>query len=456
VRSLFVKIFIWFCFTLFVGFFASLVATGVFLHHGLFETPRAEISKSGLALSGVTAAEIYERQGGQALADYFRRIEHAGEVKLFLLDESGKELTGAQVPDDAESLAQRARLNKEMLVEGTEQMIMRAMPIRGPKGVSYIILGTIRRPPPRAWTRASIRLIALLFTAGILCYVLARHLSTPLRLLQNTARQLARGDLSARVAPNLRRRRDEIGQLGEDFDRMAERLEDLIDSHQRLLRDISHELRSPLTRLHVALELARQKSGEAAAAALDRIEKESERLNALIGQVLTLGRLEREQEGVALEPVNLTELLEEIVSDADFEARGKNCEVKLEKFESVMVSGHPEILRSAVENVVRNAVRYTPERSHVSVSLMTEPPAQRSVALIRIRDFGPGVPDGELSKIFRPFYRVSESRDRRTGGAGLGLAIALRAVQIHGGNILALNAEGGGLELQIRLPVNIR
>jgi two-component system sensor histidine kinase CpxA len=277
-----------------------------------------------------------------------------------------------------------------------------------------------------------------------------------LRLLQNTARQLARGDLSARVAPNLRRRRDEIGQLGEDFDRMAERLEDLIDSHQRLLRDISHELRSPLTRLHVALELARQKSGEAAAAALDRIEKESERLNALIGQVLTLGRLEREQEGVALEPVNLTELLEEIVSDADFEARGKNCEVKLEKFESVMVSGHPEILRSAVENVVRNAVRYTPERSHVSVSLMTEPPAQRSVALIRIRDFGPGVPDGELSKIFRPFYRVSESRDRRTGGAGLGLAIALRAVQIHGGNILALNAEGGGLELQIRLPVNIR
>jgi two-component system, OmpR family, sensor histidine kinase CpxA len=455
VQSLFIKIFIWFCLTLIAGVLASLVVASTILQQGISQNPRsAHMSRSGLALSGVTAVEILEHQGEPALMGYFKKIEHVAGVGLFLVKERGKEVTGRTLPKGAKRLINRAIIEDKMVSEGTEHLILRAVPFRDSLGSIYVILGQTDLPAHLSWNDIVIRILALLFTSGILCYVLARHLTTPLRTLQNAARQLTLGNLSVRVDPKLGKRNDEIGDLSGDFNRMAERLEDLIDSQKRLLRDISHELRSPLTRLNVALGLARQKSGPETTAALDRIEKESERLNGLIGQMLTLGRLEqsREVEDVAL--LSLDEIVEEIVSDANFEVHSKNSGVQLLCSSVLNIKGHAETIRSAIENAVRNALRYTPEGTQVEVSLLRDGSATGPTAVIQIRDHGPGVPETELSKIFLPFYRVSESRDRRSGGTGLGLAIAWHAAKLHGGSIVAKNADTGGLMLEIRLPLD--
>jgi two-component system, OmpR family, sensor histidine kinase CpxA len=454
-RNLFAKIFVWFCVTLFAGVLASLLATGILMEHGVFETLSAQVSKAGLALAGVTAAQIYEDQGKPSLQDYFNRVQDTGGGRLFLVDETDREVNGHALSGTALALLPRARAENGVVAAHTRQTTIRALAIKGPKGSSYVLLRETRRPLPRSWPRIFIHLLALLVTGGVLCYVLARHLSTPLRVLQNAARRLAEGDLNVRVAPELGARKDEIGQLAVDFDSMAARLQDLLDSHQRLLRDISHELRSPLTRLRVALELARQRSGPQAEDAIHRIEKESDRLNSLIAQLLTLARLERGLDGESREVVDLRELLEDVVADANFEAGSETCTEHYEDSVPLFVEGHPELLRSAIENVIRNAVRHTLEGSRVEVTLSMDPSAKDATAVIRIRDHGPGIPEEELSKVFRPFYRTSEARDRHTGGAGLGLAIAWRAVQVHAGSITAQNASGGGLLVQIRLPLKI-
>lgn len=220
-------------------------------------------------------------------------------------------------------------------------------------------------------------------------------------------------------------------------------------SQQRLVGDVSHELRSPLARLSVALELARLKAGVEASPALDRIELEAERLNELIGQLLTLAKMES---GVSVPPttaVALGQLVQQIVADASFEAASRQREVRLLKCDDCQTEGSPELLRRAIENVVRNAVRYTAESTAVEVALERD----NNQAVISVRDFGQGVPTDSLDQLFEPFYRVAEARDRQTGGIGLGLAITKSAIQLHGGQISATNAAGGGLEIKLTLPV---
>jgi two-component system sensor histidine kinase CpxA len=298
----------------------------------------------------------------------------------------------------------------------------------------------------------SFRLLAIFIVASIFCYWLAWYLTAPARKLRTATRQFASGDLTTRVGPQLGGRKDELSQLGQDFDLMAERIEALVNAQHRLVGDISHELRSPLARLNVALELARQRAGEEAGGALDRIERESERLNELIGHLLTLTRLESGGEKITKEPVELDRLVNDIADDADFEARTRNCKVKVVKSEAVMINGMEEMLRRAIENVVRNAVRYTSEGSEIEINLSLSR-GDQSKAIITVRDYGPGVQDDQLPNLFRPFYRVDDSRNRQSGGAGIGLAITEKAVLLHGGNVSALNAADGGLIVKIILPV---
>ena len=205
----------------------------------------------------------------------------------------------------------------------------------------------------------ALRLLVVVITGGVVCYGLARYLTSPVSKLQKATQQLAGGDLSARVGPALEKRGDEFADLGRDFDLMAERIEWLINSQHRLLSDISHELRSPLARLNVALELARQRAGSEAAPSLDRIEREAERMNELIGQLLGLARLDKDAEVGQQERVSLTNLLSEVTADADFEAGSSKRRVRIIESEDCIVTGSTKLLRSAIENIVRNGLRYT-------------------------------------------------------------------------------------------------
>jgi two-component system sensor histidine kinase CpxA len=238
------------------------------------------------------------------------------------------------------------------------------------------------------------------------------------------------GDLAARAEMN---RRDELGELAETFNRMADRIQTLLAAERRLLLDISHELRSPLARLAVAVELAR--SGEDRGGALDRIQKEADRLNALVGELLQVTRAEGDPASLRREPAPLGELVRDIVEINRIEANARGCELKLEVSGAATIEGEPELLRRAVENVIRNAIRHAPRGTAVEVTVRG--------SSISVRDYGPGVPEQALARIFDPFYRCENDRDRSSGGVGLGLAIARRAVELHRGRITARNANPG-------------
>jgi two-component system sensor histidine kinase CpxA len=241
---------------------------------------------------------------------------------------------------------------------------------------------------------------------------------------------------------------------------MAERIERLVDSQSRLLKDVSHELRSPLARLGVALGLARQRGTPEVEPSLNRIELEADRLNQLIQRLLTISRLESGTDGLRKTRLSLRELVEQVARDAEYESPGRGCRVTAstttDAAEEFLVEGDADLLRSAVENVVRNATRYTSEGTAVEVQLERQPAANGNgdEIVVRVSDSGPGVPDEALAKIFEPFYRLDDARNRQTGGAGLGLSIADRAIRLHGGQLRASNRKEGGLQVEIRIPAD--
>ena len=397
------------------------------------------------------AAETYEREGQAALAAYSDRVERDHHINIFLFDRQLRELAGRKTPERAPGLAQHVFTSQapEFADDGPPGLM--AHPITSTSGAQYVLVAQLpmmMRSPP--FGDHLLHLVAILTVSGLFCYWLARYLTAPLTKLRAATQELARGNLRARVAPAFGNRRDELASLGADFDLMAEKIEALVTSQRRLLGDISHELRSPLARLNVALELARQRAGEDAAPALQRIQREAENLNEMIGQLLALTRLESGAEGVNKTPFNLAELVREIVDDANYEARGRNRSASLTCPEVCSFTGSEQLLRRAIENVVRNALQYTAEQSEVEVKLEC---ANDSAVLIKVRDHGPGVPEQALDQLFRPFYRVDEARDRNSGGTGLGLAIAERAIRLHGGTVKAANVSTGGLAVTIVLPV---
>lgn len=372
----------------------------------------------------------------------------------WVLTPAGEAVDGPEPPPEIAAFARRVSAAGEQIAEREGASHMVGRPVTGPDGGRRVAIVAVRRPPGLADLFApgvlGWRLALLTVVVGGVCLWLAWTLTAPVAALRGAARQLTGGDLTTRVPPEITRRHDEIGDLARDFDAMAARLEVLIGAQRRLVRDVSHELRSPLARLSVALELARRKVGDAGAEELDRIELEAERLEALVGQLLTLSRLEAGEAGARLEPLDLAALVAAVAADAEFEATANGVSVTVDAPEACTGRGDEDALRSAVENVIRNAVHFTSPGSAVEVRLAVD----GTTAVLSADDRGPGAPEESLPDLFEPFFRVEEARQRSPGGAGVGLAIAARIVELHGGTISARNREGGGLEVAIRLPLH--
>jgi two-component system, OmpR family, sensor histidine kinase CpxA len=404
------------------------------------------------------AAAIYEQSGQSALREQFHQTETARHLRVFLFDNSWKEVSGRPAPDWMERILN----GKQPKPGGVPAFLLPFHFVRqsaaGPSGRQYVLVAELPPGPIFLLGRSNLHgwgIFIAVLTSGLVCYLLTSYLTGPVVRLRAATQQLAAGDLSARAgASGLKSgRRDEIAGLVRDFDGMAERLETLVNEQNRLLNDISHELRSPLARLNVALGLAWQRTGPDAASVLARIELESTRLEEMIDRLLTLSRLEAGQALLDRSSLRLGELMQEITKDADFEAQSRHCHVRCTIAQECEITGSPSLLRSAIENVVRNATRYTSEGTDVTVDLESATIPAGEIAVIRVCDHGPGVPEAALDKLFRPFFRVDDARGRQTGGSGLGLAITDRAVRLHGGTVRAANQPGGGLCVEIRLPI---
>lgn len=309
-----------------------------------------------------------------------------------------------------------------------------------------------RPPPPHEGGRKPhgppgpmLPIIAGSIVSIIFAALLAWYFARPIRSLRRAFEAVAGGALETRIGASMGKRRDELADLGQNFDHMAERLQGLVEGQRRLLHDVSHEMRSPLARLQAATDLIRQQP-ERSAEFVARIERDTARMDRLVGELLTLARLDAGITGKHGDAVDLREVIAGIVDDARFEAERKGCIVAVEIDDAAVVHGSHELLHRALENVVRNAVRFSPEGASVAVSAELTDGRQR----ITVADRGPGVPAAELETIFEPFFR---SGTHGSAGYGLGLAISRRIVEAHGGRISAANRDGGGLRVTLELPI---
>jgi signal transduction histidine kinase len=454
--GIFLQSFIWFWIIM-----TAVVAT-LFAIHQMTETTSEEayarkIVGASLTFFAGIAIERYERADMHGLADAISRLKSSADIDVYFLNEEDSELTGRQAPPEALALAARTGNDGNIAIALSHKRDFAAIRIVGAKGQSYTVVGAV---PDMFYHHISeeiflwiMRLLMVLIVSSIACYLLSRYMTKPIIKLREAAKRLASGDLTVRVAPAVGARRDEIGELARDFDIMAERVEALLAAQQQLLGNISHELRSPLSRIGVALELAERHSTPEAGKYLGRIELETERLNELIGRVLAFTRLENGLGDVKKEPFDLAEVIREVAADAEFEAQGTGKTVRVAQSETCVVSGIRDLVRSAIENIARNAIRYTAEGTEVVIALCRSREGAVPAAKITVRDYGPGVPEDDLDKIFRPFYRIGEGRERETGGTGLGLAITERAILLHGGSVRAITAPEGGLIVVILIPL---
>ena len=343
----------------------------------------------------------------------------------------------------------------------------------------YILRGSYPRQIYIPYREMLPRLLISLVVSLIVTFVITLMMTRPIGLLRTAARELAQGNLRARVEwprggatgrEDARIEKDELRGLVLDFNEMAERLEQMVDAQKLLLRDVSHELRSPLARLSVALELAHEEADAAAAKLngpetrqscaqlheqLNRIGRETERLNDLIGQLLGLSSLESTRKLPETETVGLRDIVCDLLPDMEYEAQRRGCRVTLDDGANLRPSvlGSHMLLKRAVENVIRNAIAYTSEGSTVTVSLRKEDRLLGDMAVVAVQDCGPGVPEEQLQAIFRPFHRLDDARQRSTGGYGVGLAITDRAIRLHGGEVHAKNAAEGGFIVELWLPL---
>lgn len=455
-NRLFIKIFLWFWLAMALVWSIFLVQD-LLSHNEEIEARFHALTEQRLLLSGWTALRVHYRGGETGLAQFVREMEQEeGTLYPYVLTGERKELAGRNLPPEVLETAEVAFASGTARITFPERGVFAGRSFETRAGNRYAV---VQRMPSRLdlpaqgpWHIVG-PWLAVLTVSGLVCYWLARYLLSPVATLGEATRSIAEGDLETRVSDRIGHRGDELSELGRDFDAMAERIGSLLAGQRQLLSDISHELRSPLARLYVALGLARRHVTEPGQDALDRIERETERLNDLIGELLSLTRLEGGDGPPRREAVDLDALVSKVVEDADYEARGANRHVRLVRAAGGFALGYEELLRRAVENVVRNAIRYTAEGSEVEVFVDRLAANGDSRAVIQVRDHGPGVPPDALGRLFEPFYRIGEARDRESGGAGLGLAISQRAVRLHDGEIEARNADDGGLLVEIRLPL---
>jgi two-component system sensor histidine kinase CpxA len=447
-HSLFLKIFLWFWVTV-IAIGISLVLTFL-LQPGRMSSHWHDGLISSARYSGAVAVEEAELHGTAAASLYMKQMGSSSHTHACLFDEAGNAIAG----DSPELFARNislvlSRQNASIIVKDGIARV--AMSIQGSSGRKYIYAAEIPTGAPTiSRTEIIIRICVVLLVSFCICYLLARYITTPILRLREAAQLLAAEDLSARASVEMERRNDELGSLVRDFNAMAGRIEELVSRQQQLIYDISHELRSPLARLNVALDLARERKGNDSA--FDHMEQDLERMSEMIGRMLTVAKLDTSSEPVQMARIDLGELVSQVVRSAEFELRERDNAVRLTMHGECLVLGNAELLQSAIENVIRNAVRYTTSDASVDIHLERLEKTDGSFILLSVRDYGVGVPDAELANIFRPFYRVADDRDRQSGGAGLGLAIADRVVRVHGGTIRAHNASPQGLRVDIFLP----
>ena len=379
------------------------------------------------------AVEAYQAGGEPRLRAYLDRLRRYMKTEAHVTNAQGRDLLdhsdrSAMLAKSAEKQNFPIRFEGRMLIVSTS-----------PSGYRLLVLVP---PPLSLWNLAPYYVLVAAAVAS-LSWLLAVNIASPMRRVAQVVDRFGRGDLTARVRS---KRRDEIGELARAFDQMADRIETLRTSERRLLQDISHELRSPLARLSFAAELTKTADDRVAAAA--RLNKEVVRLTELVGGLLQVTRLEGDVTSRNMQPIALEALLEAVVSDCEMEATARDCQLQLTLQKPVTLLADHELLRRAVENILRNAIAYAPRASSIEVALRVD----ASAASISVRDYGPGVPEELLPKIFKPFFRVDPSRTGATGGIGLGLAIASRAVTLHHGDLQATNAQPG-LRVTLALPL---
>jgi len=447
--------------TLYGRFFVSLWAVTVLTIGGalgltwLVMTERPESKPLDATAMFLAAAQTLDTAGEPGLVAWLRRLERDGSTtRVLVIGPDGRELLGRSLPPSVE-YALKYPDGGISAVSPLPVLPSRPVPtLVGHDGRHYGI--SVRPARPRYQPnfmflpledRWLVFLLAVLVTTAA-SFLLTRSIAGPVRALGHAARLLAGGALDTRVTDKIQSRSAELVGLAQDFDAMATRIQALVQTRDQLLRDVSHELRSPLARMRVALGLARQSIADAPDA-LERLDREVERLDRLIAQVLNLARLDSGSVTGPLESVDLVDIIDDIVRDAAFEGCARDVSVVWQApLEHCVIPGRAVWLASAVENVVRNALRYTRGGTAVEVALDVLP----DTVQISVSDRGPGVPADELARIFEPFYRVSAARERDSGGDGIGLAIVARVAQLHGGQATAMARDGGGLVIRLSLP----
>lgn len=447
-RRFFIKIYLWFWLAT-----AMIIGTQMAWDHVTQSGPPFDHAlhdlRFSLAFFGRAAVDLTQRGSIDSVSRLSELFKESTDTNAYLMGGPHPDT----LPPAAEELGFKALSSGVLATSHTNGRITIAIPLADNEAGRFAAVGEVsqwRPPPPPRMSPA--RIILVLVISGAVCYGLARYLTSPVMALQTATRQFAAGELSVRVGKDIWNRNDEFADLAEDFNTMAQKIGSLLTLQKQLLTDISHELRSPLARLNVAIELARRSIEPKAEIMLDRMARESDLMDQMIGQVLMLSRLESRVDDIQMKPVDLAQVAQTVAADADFEAAAKGCRVVVSKSGNCEVVGNGQLLCSAIENVVRNAIRYT--RADTSVEILIGPDRLNgNSAVVEVRDHGPGVPEHHLENILRPFYRVSDARDRHTGGVGLGLAITDRAVRLHRGKLTLRNAEEGGLIVSVSLPL---
>jgi two-component system sensor histidine kinase CpxA len=440
----------------FLAFWLMIVATiGIAAALGFYYSERAHVAIERFELSDAMydASTALKSNGREGLTEWLESLPGVTGSLIYVVDERRRDILDRQLPASI-SIALRRFDRRRGGHRDTRKFgnIRPARPfteLEGPDGTVYTFFALRPQGELGRWFNnrgfAGLALIAIAISAAI-SYLLAGTISRPVRQLRSAATAIASGDFDTRIAGPVLKRRDEIGLLARDFDRMASELQRSLHRQSELTQNVSHELRSPLARLRVALELARRKAGEISE--LDKIDLETERLDALIGQILEFSKLNSDSHEQRSK-LNVVDVVQSIIDDVRFEyGQHKNVELRDAPDDEVFVSGYDGAMRSAIENIIRNAARHGQPGGHVYVDIDVE----SALVEISVQDDGGGVATDELEHLFEPFYRAKPNRaESSRSGSGLGLAIADRAIELHGGSLEARNNDDG-LCVTIRLP----